>query len=365
VSPLIARYFVPAAVFQGVIVGGGYGTGREVVEFVSRHGPGGGVIACAVIAAGFAAVLAVSFMLAVSYRVRDYRHFLKLLLGPAWVFYEALFIALLVIVLAVVGSAAGEALADGFGLPYAPAVGVILGAVLVCNYFGRRLVERALGTWTLLLMAGLAAFVVAVLSSPAHTVVVAAAPALPVLDAARSGLQFAVYNSALIPVLVYCVAHLERRRDALLAGIVAGFGGALPALLLHLCFMSHTPAVLAEPIPTWWLLEAIGAQAFLPLYFVLLAGTIVLTAVGVLQGVNERLDGWREDRGAAPLSRRTHALVAASLVLVSLLLARVGIIDLVARGYGLLAWGFLAVFTVPLLTRGILLVHRQGVSHAP
>ena len=362
-SPFIARYFVPAAVFQGVIVGGGYGTGREVVEFVSRHGPGGGIVACVVIAAGFAAVLAVSFMLAVSYRVRDYRHFLKLLLGPAWVLYEVLFIALLVIVLAVVGSAAGKALADGFGLPYASAVGVVLGAVLVCNYFGRGLVERALGTWTLLLMAGLVAFVVAVLSSPAPTAV-AAAPAPPLLDAARSGLQFAVYNSALIPVLVYCVAHLERRREALIAGVIAGLGGALPALLLHLCFMTRTPAVLAEPIPTWWLLEAIGARATLPLYFTLLAGTIVLTAVGVLQGVNERLDGWRTDRGCAPLSRRTHALVAAALVLVSLLLARFGIVELVARGYGLLAWGFLAVFTLPLLTRGILLVRQQGACHA-
>lgn len=32
-------WIVPGAVFQSVIVGGGYGTGREVVEYVSSAGP--------------------------------------------------------------------------------------------------------------------------------------------------------------------------------------------------------------------------------------------------------------------------------------------------------------------------------------
>ncbi|MEQ8230163.1 MAG: hypothetical protein RKL32_00495, partial [Gammaproteobacteria bacterium] len=273
----LARYLLPAAVFQGVIVGGGYGTGREVVEYVSRHGPAGGVVASVVIAMAFSAVLAVSFMLAVRFRVHDYRHFLKLLLGRAWWIYELLFVTLLVIVLAVVGSAAGTALADGFGLPYAPGVACVLGAVLVLNYFGRTLVERALGTWTVLLMTGLAAFVLTVLTtSPTFPPGAAGVPFAP-LAAARSGLQFAVYNSALIPVLVYCVAHLERGSEACTAGVLAGLGGALPAFLLHLCFMSRYPAVVEQPIPTWWLLEAMGAEAFLPLYFIVLAGTIVLT----------------------------------------------------------------------------------------
>ncbi|MEQ8663416.1 MAG: hypothetical protein RLW62_21575, partial [Gammaproteobacteria bacterium] len=256
--------------------------------------------------------------------------------------------------------------AGGFGLPHAPAVGVVLGAVLVLNYCGRRLVERALGAWTVLLMAGLALFVIAVLGGDADGAAPGAVQDAPgALAAARSGLQFAVYNSALIPVLVYCVAHLERRREALVAGLLAGFGGALPALLLHLCFMTHYPAVIDAPIPTWWLLDAIGATAWLPLYFTLLAGTIVLTAVGVLQGVNERLDGWRADRGEPPLPPAAHALIAAALVATSLLLARYGIVDLVARGYGALAWGFLLVFTVPLLTRGIVLVRNQENHHAP
>jgi uncharacterized membrane protein YkvI len=48
---------MPAAVFQTVIIGGGYGTGREVVEYVTKHGAWGGFIATAIIAIIFAAVL--------------------------------------------------------------------------------------------------------------------------------------------------------------------------------------------------------------------------------------------------------------------------------------------------------------------
>ena len=48
---------MPAAVFQSVIIGGGYGTGREVIEYVTRHGAWGGFIAISIIALIFAAVL--------------------------------------------------------------------------------------------------------------------------------------------------------------------------------------------------------------------------------------------------------------------------------------------------------------------
>ena len=81
-------------------------------------------------------------------------------------------------------------------------------------------------------------------------------------------------------------------------------------------------------------------------------GTVVLTAVGVLQGVNERIDGWRVDAGLQPASRLQHALVAAAIVGLSLVLSRAGIITLVAEGYGALSWAFVAVFTLPLLIIG-------------
>ena len=114
---LAAIYLVPAGVFQSVVVGGAYGTGREVVEFVSAFGPLGGLAGIALVTLGFTAVLAASFEFARLFRVYNYRDFLHTLLGPCWVAYEICFIVLLIIVLAVTGAAAGRVLGDAVGMP--------------------------------------------------------------------------------------------------------------------------------------------------------------------------------------------------------------------------------------------------------
>jgi uncharacterized membrane protein YkvI len=349
---LLRAYLIPAAVFQGVIVGGGYGTGREIVEYLSRHGPLGGLVAAGVIAGAFALILAVAFAFAHHFRIRDYRHFVKALLGPAWVAYEVLFVVLLVIVLAVIGSAAGQVLDDGFDVPFAGGVSAVFIAVVVLNFFGRELVERSLFAWTVLLMLGLVSLIVFVVSTEMNAVSESFAGYGTVGNAAISGFKFALYNSAVIPVLIYCVEGIQTRREAFYSGAIAGVFGAIPAVMLHLAFMSRYPQIVEQSLPTYWLLALTAGPTATYLYFVILFGTIVLTAVGVLQGVNERLDGWRADRGRAPFSREWHAAAAGGLLAISMLLARFGIVDLVARGYGTLAWGFFLVFTLPLLTIG-------------
>ncbi len=357
---LVRRFLLPAAVFQGVIVGGGYGTGREVVEFVSRHGGWGGVIACGVIALSFSAVLAVSFGLAARFRVHDYRHFLQLFLGRGWVLFECLFAVLLVIVIAVVGAAAGRSLTDSWGVPYAEGVGLVLLLIALGSFSGRQFVEKILGLWTAVLMLSLLTLVYHLLPGSLDGRLASVFTDAPqVSGAALSGFQFALYNSAVIPVLIYCAADAEHVGQAATAGLIAGIGGALPALLLHLCFMVHYPGITEQAIPTGWVLQHAAPAWALSWFHVVLFGTVVLTAVGILQGLSERLDGWREDQGRLPYSRRTHALVAAMIVAVSLLLAQFGIIALVAQGYGALSWGFLIVFTVPLLTRGTWLLLQK------
>lgn len=91
----------------------------------------------------------------------------------------------------------------------------------------------------------------------------------------------------------------------------------------------------------------------LGLYVCVLFMTIVQTGVGVLQGVNERLDNWWREQPGGPLSAGQHSAVAAGAVLGSLLLAKFGIVKLVAQGYGSLAWGFLIAYTMPMLTLGV------------
>jgi uncharacterized membrane protein YkvI len=107
------------------------------------------------------------------------------------------------------------------------------------------------------------------------------------------------------------------------------------------------------------MLQQLGFAWLLVIYVVLLFGTIAQTGVGMLQGLNERLDGWWNERHGRALTSRTHSLIALGAVLASLLLANVGIVGLVAKGYGTLAWFVLAIYVIPVLTLGVFKLRSQ------
>ena len=43
-SPFFRKYLVPGFVFQYVVIAGGYGTGREIIEYFLNFGPLGGLL---------------------------------------------------------------------------------------------------------------------------------------------------------------------------------------------------------------------------------------------------------------------------------------------------------------------------------
>lgn len=349
---------MPAAVFQSVIVGGAYGTGREVVEFISSYGALGGFFAIITAGLCFGVVLTASFEFARTFAAWDYRQFLRALLGPAWIAYELMFAVLLIIILAITGAAAGNVLTNALAVPGAVGIAILFVLVVILNFFGRRIVERTLGAGALVLLAGLFAYSAAILlhddSGVWHHVngdAVATGWWL-------SGMKFAVYNSALIPVLLYSARDLPDRASALWAGALAAVFGVLPAILFHLTFIAGGPELLHEALPTYSMIERF-LPAAAPLYVIILFATIIQTGVGVLQGLNERLDGWYLEQHAHALSPAFRALVAGFVLACSLVLSHLGLVALVARGYGGLAWGFFFVFTLPLLTTGLRKITRH------
>ncbi|HSH45822.1 MAG TPA: hypothetical protein VK966_08200, partial [Longimicrobiales bacterium] len=141
-------YIIPGTVFQSVLVGGGYGTGREIVEFFTSRGPVGGFMGLGVALLAWFAVLSLTYEFARRFKAYDYRSFFQRLLGPAWVLFEVLFIVMLLLVLAVVASAAGEVLLQEFQLPYIAGISVMLILVGALTFFGREIIENVLAAWT-------------------------------------------------------------------------------------------------------------------------------------------------------------------------------------------------------------------------
>ncbi len=155
-------YIIPGAVFQSVMVGGGYGTGREIVEYFTSYGALGGLLGIGVAYLILASVLATTFEFSRRFSAYDYRSFFKRLLGPGWVAFEVLIILLFLLILAVLAAAAGNILRDNFDIPYAVGLLVMLGVVGVLTFFGQKFIEKALTFWSFFLYAVFIAFFVSV-----------------------------------------------------------------------------------------------------------------------------------------------------------------------------------------------------------
>jgi uncharacterized membrane protein YkvI len=352
-------YFLPGAILQSVMIGGGYGTGRELVEYFTRFGPRGGLLGMAVTFVCMALVLAVTYEFARTFRVYDYRSFFKRLIGPGWVAFEILYVLMFLLVLAVVASAAGQVLLETFAVPYGAGLLAMLATVGVLVFFGREAVARALAIWTVVLYALFLVYFAFALVRFGDAIAVQLAGG-EVLDGwAVSGFQYAMYNLSVVPAILFSARAIETRGQALAAGVVAALICLVPALLFHITFTAAYPAIVARELPVYWMMIELGIGALLAAYVVGLFGTFIETGAGFIQGVNERIDGYLIESGRRPLRHTPRAAIAVAGILLSAALATFGLIALIARGYGTIAWGFFAVYVVPTMTYGVYLLARR------
>jgi len=345
---------MPGFVFQSVIIGGGYGTGRELVEFFLKNGTWGGLLGMvAVSTVMFSLVLAVTFEFARAFKAFDYRTFFKELLGPAWFLFEIFFFVLMFIVLAVVGSAAGVLLEANFGIPYFVGVIIMLAAVGFLTFKGSGLIEKFLSLWSMLLYAIYVVFVIIAVTKFGPVIRSNFAEGTINSGWVIGGFKYALYNLGIIPAVLFCLKHLKTRKEALTAGLLGGPIAIIPGLLFYFAVVGFYPAVLQEEIPVVFILVKAGVPFLLIVFQVILFGTLIETGTGFIHSVNERIQSELKSRNKE-LRRWQRPIIALIILLIAFLLSSFGIIDLIAKGYGAVSWGFFFVFIIPLLTWGII-----------
>lgn len=357
-------YLVPGAVLQSVMVGGGYGTGREIVEFFTRFGMWGGLAGIAVATIAVAVIFALSLEIARAHRAFDYRSFFIVLLGPAWVLYELLLIALVMLVLAVIGAAAGGVVEEELGIPRDVGVGIVLLAVVVLTFFGRELITALLSYWSLALYSVFLAYLAAVVLARPIEIATALSESGMEPGWFVSSLQYVFYNITAIPVILFAARAIETRREAFAAGGIGALVAVAPALLLHLSFGGAFPEILEAELPVYEMLGMLGIGALTFAYLVVLFGTFIETGVGDIQGFLERLQSWWGERTGGELAPWFRALVAAVTMILAGALSALGVAELIASGYGTLSWGFMVVYVLPLLTIGVWRIARAAPGDA-
>ena len=352
-SAFFRKYLLPGFVFQSMVIAGGYGTGRELVEFFMNFGPGGGLLGMWLVSTViWSAVGAVTFELARLTKTFEYRSFSRVLLGPAWWLYEICYLIMMIIVLSVIAAAAGSIVEQIFSLPYLVGVAMVMAGVGFLVLKGTALVEKFLSLWSLVLYAVYAVFFVACFVSFGDDIVSTLGAFEVKPGWFMGGIEYAAYNVGILPAVLFTIRHQQHRKEALTAGVLMGPIAIIPGFFFYMAMMGLYPQVLSETVPSILLLERVGSRALLLTFQIMLLGTLVETGAGLIHAFNERLSRSFEER-KKHLPSGMRPVVAVALLALATLLAQAGLEELISTGYGAITYGFWAVYLLPVLTFGI------------
>jgi uncharacterized membrane protein YkvI len=359
---VLGRYLLPGIVLQSVLIGGGYATGREIVEFGAKYGSIGW-IAGLVILVGFGLLAFLTFEVARRFQAFDYRTLVQHLIGPAWPLYDLLYATMAVLVVAIMAAATGEIVNQTTGLPGAVGVVAIIVVVGALTFLGANAIERFKTYGTVALFAAYLIFSVFTIASRwdeiGHTLSsgAASAPNAGLGPVVWSGILYVGYNLVVYPAALLTVRRQTRLRETALAGVIAAVLMTVPWFLTYFSLMGFYPdATVMESSVPW--LEMLDAQAawLVVLFGIVVGWTLVETATGIVFALLVRTDQGLRDAGRKGLGQWSHSAIAVAILVVSLLLAQVGVIDLVAKGYTWMGYGFIVTFALPLLVRGSYLI---------
>lgn len=360
------RYVVPGLVFKAAVIGGAYSTGRELAEFFAPHGPWGGLLGMLAAMLVWSVTYAASLEFARLTRSYDYKTFFLNLIGPGWLVVEVLMIVLMFLIVAVLEATAGEMFHALTGAPQIVGSALFSVIVAVVLLLGTQRIESLISYWSFVLYAFYALFLVLALDLFGERVSAsfAQAPTPQLLSSVGDGVRYAGYNIAAIAMVLFTARNVTTRREALLAGALGGPLAMLPGLLFFIAMMAYHPEVDLEVLPVDFLMERMGI-AFLPqIYLSVILITLLGTASTVLHSLNKRIAHARESRGRAYPALASFLVPAVMMLFCLFASARLGLVQLVARGYGWIAFGFIAFFILPILTFGVWRICRARVQPA-
>lgn len=298
-------------------------------------------------------VCSATFLFARATGSYDCGAFFRSLLGPAWFLFDMAYAGLVLIMLSVFGAAAGAIGAALFGWPeLAGTLGLILSIAAIAT-FGSDSVERLFKYVTYFLYAVYATFVVAVVLQSSDRILGNFAAPQSTTGWALGGLTYAGYNVVGAVVILPVLRHLTSRKDAVIAGLLAGPLAMLPALLFYICMVAYYPAINGTTLPSDYILTHLHAPLLHVIFQLMILAALLESGTGAVHAVNQRMAGVLSARGRT-LSTIGRLMLSAGVLISSIFIAtQFGLVALIARGYRALAYLFIAVYVVPLLVHGV------------
>jgi uncharacterized membrane protein YkvI len=260
------------------------------------------------------------------------------------------------------GAAAGEIVHSLFGLPKLAGSLFLIGAVALVLFSSSVAIERFLALTVGYLYLVYIVFVIWSMAAFGDRIESALAAEPIGRRWFMAGVTYAGYNVAVIPAVLFSIRHLTRRREAVVAGLLAGPLGMLPGLAFYVAMIGYSQEIRSVALPSAFLLGKLHAPWFEWAFQIAVLLTLVDTGVPILHAVNERVAKAYEERQRLMPRALRPALAVGIMVLSVYAAAAVGLVGLIATGYGLLTYAFIAVLVLPVLTVGVWRLRRLPVT---
>ena len=355
----IKRYLVPGFVIRTVLIGATYSTGREVVEFFLRYGPFSAIIGLVITTTVYSLFCMLAFELARRFKVFDYRSFCQIYMGRWWFLYEIGFVFGVLLTLATIAAAAGEFAYDSFGISKLTGALVLMAGIGVLVYLGTERLEKFMSVWSIIFYSLYAVLLVVSLYAFGADVKQKLVIEPVSWDSIFAAMIYALFNCAILPVVIFVTRHLRTRKDAVVAGAFAGPLLMLPGLALLFMLIPFHPAVIDKPLPITMVLQRLGAPWATVIIETAIVIELAFNGSALLHGFNERIAKALEEKKMRLASWMRSAIAIASLVFSGFIADWIGLIDLVGEGMRYGAYLFVVIMLLPLLTRGLWMVRSR------
>lgn len=370
-SKTMPAYFAVAFVWFTTHFGGGFASGRQVVEYYVSYGWYATFLP--IVSQGLLAVVFYyAWKFALDKNKYDYRtwalEFYKPIEKVMFPVFELIFQLILITATAVAFATGGATITAAFGTSYILNTIVIAAAILLLTIFGAGLVRKAASFIAIAIILG-----VIVVYVP--NIVVGWGRITSNIAGLQSGaiVNHASFGQALWKTIVYAgfqscclgayLAHSNVLKDVNEAKKAAGWGFVINASILMLSTLGimvfYQDGILTEEVPALFVVvNGVGSAWMTPLISVLIILGAVSTGVNLIYGTTSRVVNImaRNDTDTVRRKKETKRSLFVSLgyVIVTWCIAQFGLIPLIAKGYGTL--GYIAVFVIilPLLIKGII-----------
>lgn len=351
--------------------GGGFASGRQVVEYFTSFGwysifmP---VLSQLIVGA----VLYFAWKYAVEKQLFNYRQWTDSFFYPIQGImsnaYEGLYNLTLVTATAVAFATGGATLKAVIGTDYMLNTMMIALALLLLTVFGASVVRKAAAVIAIIIIGGMLVIYIPniIYTLPQITGNISALRSGAILNdktlfqAFMQSMKYAGFQSVVFGAYIVHAKILKDPQDvkkAALWGFLLNSGMLVLTSLGILAY--YDKGILTESIPALFVIRnGVGAAWMVPLVSVLIILGAVSTGVNLIYGISNRIVQFigRNDSDVVFKQKERKRSLAASLfyVILTWSIAQFGLIPLVAKGYGTIGNIALILLVIPIVTKGLI-----------